>query len=130
MKQHGVAALWVREPSLSNHCNYHLLVKSGHSDEELKQIILDHYTDESQLLTTGAEFNLLRFKEMVEWSDEEEQERLAYIRKTFQRNKALGTVEEGDPMSRLMGQINVFNDQFSDFIEVVDERLALLGIFI
>ena len=80
-------------------------------------------TDESQLLTTGAEFNLLRFKEMVDWIADEEQERLAYIRKTFQRNKALGAVEEGDPMSRLMGQINAFNDQFSDFIEIVDERL-------
>jgi len=39
MKEHGVTALWIREPSLSNHCNYHLLVKSNHSEEEFKQII-------------------------------------------------------------------------------------------
>ena len=93
------------------------------NDAELKQLVLDHYNDESQLLTTGAEFNLLRFKEMVDWATEEEQERLAYIRKTFQRNKSLGAVQDGDPMSQLMGQINAFNDQFSDFIEIVDERL-------
>ena len=93
------------------------------NDEELKQLVLDHYNDESQLLTTGAEFNLLRFKEMVDWATDEEQERLAYIRKTFQRNKSLGAVQDGDPMSQLMGQINAFNDQFSDFIEIVDERL-------
>ncbi len=93
------------------------------NDEELQQLVLDHYNDESQLLTTGAEFNLLRFKEMVDWSADDDEERLAYIRKTFQRNKSLGTVQEGDPMSQLMGQINAFNDQFSDFIEIVDERL-------
>ncbi|PIE33133.1 AAA family ATPase [candidate division KSB3 bacterium] len=93
------------------------------NDEELQQVILDHYADESQLLTTGAEFNLLRFKEMTDWLSEEETTRLAYIRKTFQRNKALGNVQEGDPMSQLMGHITVFNEQFSDFIEIVDERL-------
>ena len=93
------------------------------NEDELKQIILDHYTDESQLLTTGAEFNLLRFKEMVDWMTEEEQQRLAYIRKTFQRNKSLGKVDEGDSMGRLMQQINLFNDQFSEFMDIVDERL-------
>ncbi len=94
------------------------------NEDEVKQVILDHYTDEAQLLTTGAEFNLLRFKEMVDWFEEAaEEQRLEYIRKTFQRNKALGAVEEGDPVSRLMGQINLFNDQFSEFMDIVDERL-------
>lgn len=37
--------------------------------------------------------------------------------------KALGTVEEGDPVSRIMGQVNLFNDQFSEFMDIVDERL-------
>ncbi len=91
---------------------------------ELQQVIQDHYTDEAQLLTTGAEFNLLRFKEMVDWfENKEEEERLEYIRKTFQRNKSLGAVEDGDPMARMMGQINLFNDQFSEFMDIVDERL-------
>jgi hypothetical protein len=93
------------------------------NEEELRQVILDHYTDESQLLTTGAEFNLLRFKEMTEWLTEEEQARLDEIRKTFRRNQALGNVQEGDPIAQLMGHLNLFNSQFSEFIEVVDERL-------
>lgn len=114
------------------------------NQSELKQVVLDHYTDESQLLTTGAEFNLLRFKELCTtgdlltaqlpanqalpqgptgWLTETEQQRLAEIRKTFQRNKALGNVQEGDPIAQLMGHLNFFNSQFSDFMEIVDERL-------
>jgi hypothetical protein len=93
------------------------------NDEEVRQIIIDHYTDESQLLTTGAEFNLLRFKEMAGFAEEEEQARLDDIRKTFGRNQALGNVQEGDPIAQLMGHLNLFNSQFSEFIEVVDERL-------
>lgn len=35
----GVVALWVREPSRSNHCNYHLLVKSEQSQREVIKAI-------------------------------------------------------------------------------------------
>jgi hypothetical protein len=39
LNQSGIIALWVREPSLSNHCNYHLLVKSEQSEAEVKEAI-------------------------------------------------------------------------------------------
>jgi len=93
------------------------------NEDEVKQVVMDHYSDESQLLTTGAEFNLLRFKELSGWINEKETERLAYIRKTFQRNKSLGAVDQSDPMGKVMAQINLFNDQFAEFRDMVDERL-------
>ena len=33
--------------------------------EELQTLILSHYGNESQTLTSGAEFNMLRFKELI-----------------------------------------------------------------
>ncbi len=91
--------------------------------KELTRVILDHYTDESQLLTSGAEFNLLRFKEMVKWINTEESERLQYIRTTYKQNKALGDIKEGDPMSQITGQITVFNNRFDSLVDVIEKEL-------
>jgi len=39
MEANGIVALWVREPSRSNHCNYHLLVKNELTKKELEDAI-------------------------------------------------------------------------------------------
>lgn len=39
MRQQGIEALWVREPSKSNHCNYHLIVKNEMPKTKLAAII-------------------------------------------------------------------------------------------
>jgi len=41
----GVEALWVREPSKSNHVNYHLLVKNEMTKEELERLIEESMPD-------------------------------------------------------------------------------------
>ena len=71
--------------------------------------------DESQLLTSGAEFNFLRFKELSTWINEEEETRLNFIRETFKTNNALGSSGTDSPMDRLLAQINYFNKAFKDF---------------
>ena len=43
----GLVALWVREPSRSNRCHYHLIVKSDLSVEVVKQIIGEAMPDRS-----------------------------------------------------------------------------------
>ncbi|MBI2948771.1 MAG: hypothetical protein HYY23_14120 [Verrucomicrobia bacterium] len=35
------------------------------NDPEVLDLVLDHYRNESQTLTTGAEANLLKFKELI-----------------------------------------------------------------
>jgi hypothetical protein len=92
------------------------------NETELKQLILDHYIDESQLLTTGAEFNLLRFKELAGWISNTESERLEFIRKSYQKNLAMGNIKDDDPMNRIIGQINLFNDKVSDYIDYVKKK--------
>ena len=92
------------------------------NEAELKQMVLDHYIDDSQLLTTGAEFNLLKFKEMMDWITEEENERLEHIRKIYGKNKSLGSIKDNDPMSQIIGQINLFNDRFETFVETISKK--------
>ena len=60
------------------------------NDEEQAQLISDHYLGESQLLTTGAEENLLKLAELRGRMSEEEQARWDQIKKDFMRAKAMG----------------------------------------
>lgn len=94
------------------------------NDEEVVQTILDHYSDESQLLTSGAEFNLLRFKELLEWATPEETERLEYIRKTFRKNLSVSKMGDGDPMAQIGAQIRLFNDKFENVADVITAKLG------
>ena len=65
-------------------------VSSVMNESELQQMIDDHYLGEAQMLTTGAEANLLKLKELRGVLDQEEQSRWEGIKKDFLRNKAMG----------------------------------------
>ncbi|OMH33744.1 DNA repair ATPase [Motiliproteus sp. MSK22-1] len=60
------------------------------NEEELRQMITDHYLGEAQLLTSGAEENLLRLAELRGDISDQEQARWQQIKKDFLRNKAIG----------------------------------------
>jgi hypothetical protein len=72
---------------------------------ELQQLIADHYQGESQLLTTGAEENLLKLAELRGTMDEAQTTRWAQIKRDFMRNKAMGA-GEADVGQRVVAQLN------------------------
>ncbi len=74
------------------------------NDQELKTLILSHYENESQTLTTGAEANLLKFKELTGWASKGDAGRWADIKATFMRNKLL----QGDRLGQLVQQMGAF----------------------
>ncbi|HEX5756339.1 MAG TPA: DNA repair ATPase [Arenimonas sp.] len=60
------------------------------SDADLEQLLRDHYQGESQLLTSGAEENLLKLAELLGRQTPEEQARWEQICNDYRRNKSLG----------------------------------------
>lgn len=67
------------------------------NDRELESVIFSSYEQDAQTLTTGAESNLLRFREISGQLDEKQAARWDDIKKTFRRNnqvKALGGEEK------------------------------------
>ena len=60
------------------------------NEQELMQMIADHYVGEAQLLTTGAEANLLKLAELRGNISDAESERWEQIKKDFLRIKSLG----------------------------------------
>jgi hypothetical protein len=75
------------------------------NDAELLQLIADHYQGESQLLTTGAEENLLKLAELRGNMTPEQAERWAQIKRDFMRNKAMGG-SDTDVGGRVVAQLN------------------------
>lgn len=80
------------------------------SIEEVRELLMDHYRNESQTLTTGAEANLLKFRELEGLLDGEQSARWAQICKEFGKRKLLGGAGDDDPVARVVAQLNLFND--------------------
>lgn len=79
------------------------------NDEEIRGVLLDHYRNEAQTLTSGTEANLLKFKELVGWLTPEEQTRWDEIKRTFRRHQLVrGSGDANDPVSRVVGQLAAF----------------------
>ena len=103
------------------------------NEEELNQLIDDHYLGESQLLTQGAESNLLKLGEMRGTLTEEEEARWAQIKADFLRNKAMGGAD-GDTGARIVAQLvdlasgfNAISNQFESYLTKNDpEQIARL----
>lgn len=74
------------------------------NEAELQQLISDHYLGEAQLLTTGAEENLLKLGELRGVLSEEEQQRWVQIKRDFLRNKAMGA-GDADVGGRVVAQL-------------------------
>jgi hypothetical protein len=75
------------------------------NEAELQQLIGDHYLGEAQLLTAGAEENLLKLGELRGVLDAEQNARWTQIKRDFLRNKAMGA-GEADVGGRVVAQLN------------------------
>ncbi|MDR2299744.1 MAG: DNA repair ATPase [Comamonas sp.] len=60
------------------------------NDQEMQQMLDDHYQGEAQMLTTGAEENLLKLKQLRGHASAQEGARWEEIRAQFLRHKAAG----------------------------------------
>lgn len=79
------------------------------TDEEVTELVNDHYRNESQTLTTGAEANLLKFFELEQSQSEKEAARWDEIKEGFRKKQLLGGAGENDPVARVVAQLSEFN---------------------
>lgn len=83
------------------------------NEQEMQQLIEDHYLGEAQLLTTGAEANLLKLAELRGKLDETQAARWEQIKRDFLRNKAMGG-DDADTGGKVVAQL-------ADLVEGVQE---------
>jgi hypothetical protein len=75
------------------------------NDAELEATIAAHYRNQAQTLTTGAEANLLKLKQMFGQLSAEEAARWENISRTYQRNQMLRGVGSDDKTGLVIAQL-------------------------
>jgi len=94
------------------------------NEQELMDLVLDHYKGESQTLTTGAEANFLKFKQLIGVMNEEEEGRWDEIRKTYGRNQYLQGGDQNDPVSRVVSQLSLFTGGLESIQGTLKDELS------
>ncbi len=88
--------------------------------EEVQTLILSHYEQESQTLTSDAEANLLKVKSLMGILTETEAQRWNAITTIFVKNNKLGGFGGNDTSGQILLQMN----QFSDHLEAIAKALG------
>ena len=91
------------------------------NEEELAEVIDDHYRNEAQTLTTGAEANLLKLAELRGTMDDEQKQRWKDLKRDFQRQKMMGGGDE-DPVARVAGPLATLVQRVEDVQGALDRR--------
>jgi len=87
--------------------------------EEVNTLILSHYEGESQTLTSDAEANLLRLKEIAGFLTEQEGKRWKQIKEIFVKNNKFGMLNESDSSGQMLIQLSSFNDHLEAIAKAI-----------
>jgi hypothetical protein len=82
-------------------------------------LILSHYEGESQTLTSDAEANLLRLKEIAGLLDEKGEKRWRQIKEIFIKNNKFGMLNESDTSGQMLIQLSSFNDHLEAIAKAI-----------
>jgi hypothetical protein len=97
------------------------------NDQELETLIVSAYQNDAQTLTTGTEWNLLKFKELLGILSGVERERCEDIRRTFRQNVKLRGVGSDDKVGLVIAQLSTFADGLDAIRKSVTEGVTRLA---
>ena len=89
------------------------------NEEELETLILSHYEGEVQTLTSDAEANFLKLKELIGRLSEAEKERWSAIKKTFIKNNSLRGIGANNSMGQVIAEMGRFNEGIENIHDVL-----------
>ncbi len=90
--------------------------------EEINLLIQSHYESESQTLTSDAEANLLKLKEIAGLLKEQDRKRWEEIKTVFRRNNQFGGLDENDTTGKVLVQLNSFNEHLEAIAKAMRKK--------
>ncbi|TYA78623.1 DNA repair ATPase [Seonamhaeicola marinus] len=93
------------------------------NDKELQTLLLSHYENESQTLTSAAEANLLKYKELSKTINATEIERWQTIKDTFLKNNKLNGLGDKNEMAQVLAQMMQFSEHLEGIQNVLKKGL-------
>jgi hypothetical protein len=93
------------------------------NNKELEILLLSHYENESQTLTSAAESNLLKYKELGNLLNDDEVLRWKTIKTTFVKNNKLKGFGNANEMAQVLAQMMQFSEHLEGIQEVLKKGL-------
>ncbi|UAM96917.1 DNA repair ATPase [Polaribacter litorisediminis] len=93
------------------------------NNKELEILLLSHYENESQTLTSAAESNLLKYKELGGLLTTDEKQRWETIKTTFVKNNKLKGFGNTNEMAQVLAQMMQFSEHLEGIQEVLKKGL-------
>ena len=93
------------------------------NNKELEVLLLSHYENESQTLTSAAESNLLKYKELGDLLSSDEKQRWENIKATFVKNNKLKGFGNANEMTQVLAQMMQFSENLAGIQEVLKKGL-------
>lgn len=87
--------------------------------QEINELVLTHYESESQTLTSNAEANLLKLKEIAGLQTRDERERWIQIKEIFAKNNRLGNMDKSNQAGMMLSQLVEFNVNLEGIIDAL-----------
>ncbi len=94
------------------------------NEAELETMIFSEYENEAQTLTTGAEANLLKFKQLIGTLEGAEAERWAEIRSTYARNQITRGADDADRVGQAVAQLAHVGQGLHDIRDLLRQELG------
>ena len=89
------------------------------NDRELATLIDTHYENEAQTLTTGAEANLLKYRDLQNQLDKKGEKRWEEIKKAFLRKQKLSGLGGQNQVGQVLLQMENINDGLKGIINAL-----------
>lgn len=89
--------------------------------EEINTLLLSHYEGESQTLTSDAEANLLKLKELAGFISEGEAKRWQHIKEIFMKNNKFGMLKNTDTTGQMLSQLSAFNEHLEAIAKAINK---------
>jgi hypothetical protein len=93
------------------------------NDAELETVIDAHYKNEAQTLATGAESNLLKYRELLGKLTLDEKKRWEEIKRTFTKSALLRGSDDRDPVTLVVQQLSNFSSGLDAIRDVIGHAL-------
>ncbi len=93
------------------------------NEKELQTIILSHYENESQTLTSAAEANLLKYKELTDTITKEERSRWEAIKEAFVKSNKIKGFGDKNGMTQVLAQMMQFSEHLSGIQKALQQGL-------
>ncbi|BAV04974.1 MoxR-like ATPase [Filimonas lacunae] len=89
--------------------------------EEVNTLVRSHYEGESQTLTSDAEANLLKLKEIAGFLTPEEAVRWNQIKDIFRKNNQFSGMEANDTSGQMLLQLSAFNQHLEAIAKAISK---------